>query len=146
MTTPHLAADIAREEGRRAAAYPDPLTHGAPWTIGVGHTGPEVHAGSVWTDAQIDAQLASDIARAEAGLDRELPWWRSLNDPRQDVLVQMAFQLGVAGLAKFHTALGEIHAGRYAEAADAMLASAWARQTPARARRLAEQMRTGEAT
>ena len=143
MPTDHLAADIAREEGCRRAAYPDPLTGGAPWTIGVGHTGPEVHEGLVWTNAQIDAQLDLDIARAEAGLDRALPWWRGLGDSRQDVLVQMAFQLGVAGLLKFRTTLGHVEAGRFTEAADAMLASAWARQTPVRASRLAAQMRSG---
>ncbi len=146
MTTPHLAADIAREEGRRSAAYPDPLTGGAPWTIGVGHTGTEVHPGLVWTDPKIDAQLARDIAHAEAGLDRALPWWRGLCDVRQDVVVQMAFQLGVAGLLKFRTTLGHIEAGRFGAAADAMLASAWADQTPARAKRLAAQMRSGAPT
>ena len=35
-------------------------------------------------------------------------------------------------------------AGRYDEAADAMLKSKWATQTPNRAGRLAQQMRTGE--
>lgn len=39
---------------------------GAPWTIGWGHTGPEVHYGLVWTQAQCDAQLLADMARAEA--------------------------------------------------------------------------------
>jgi GH24 family phage-related lysozyme (muramidase) len=50
---------IRREEDRKTHAYPDPLTHGAPWTIGEGHTGPEVHEGLVWMDAQIDAAKAA---------------------------------------------------------------------------------------
>ena len=170
MTSPRLAAAIEREEGRETCAYPDPLSPlgracaarglalrasvqlpaaeatlaGAPWTIGVGHTGSQVRAGLRWSDAEIDAALAGDIARACAGLDTAFPWWRSLDDARQDVLAQMAFQMGTGGLVKFRTTLAHVQAGRFAEAAEAMGKSAWARQTPARARRLAEQMRTGE--
>ena len=29
-------------EGCRLEAYPDPATGGEPWTIGYGHTGPDV--------------------------------------------------------------------------------------------------------
>lgn len=170
MTTAALAADIAREEGREPCAYPDPLSPlgractraglalrdharlsggtglcGAPWTIGVGHTGAQVYAGLVWTGAEIDAQLHRDIAAVQTRLDADLPWWRRLNNFRQDVLVQMGFQMGVPGLLDFRTTLDHAEQGRFGEAADAMLASAWARQTPARARRLAERMRTGAA-
>lgn len=143
MTTPRLVAAIEAEEGRKSAAYPDPLSGGAPWTIGVGHTGPDVHRGLVWSDAQIDAVLNTDIARAELGLDHHLPWWRKLCDVRQDVLVQMAFQMGVDGVAAFHGMLAAAEGGDYAEAAQHMLDSLWARQTPARAKRLADLMKTG---
>ena len=44
-------------------AYPDPGTGGAPWTIGWGATGPDVGPNTVWTQAQCDARLESDIAR-----------------------------------------------------------------------------------
>jgi lysozyme len=40
--------------------------------------------------------------------------------------------------------LEALRTGDYADAADEMLDSAWARQTPARAQRLAQQMRTGQ--
>jgi lysozyme len=169
VTTPFLAHDIAREEGRVATAYPDPLSPlgracareglsparwaavpeaadlcGAPWTIGVGHTGPEVRRGLAWTDAQIDAALAADLARATDALDRRLPWWRRLCDERQDVLVQMAFQMGADRLLGFRQALAALREGAFDAAADAVLDSAWARtQTPRRAARLAQQLRTG---
>ena len=45
-------------EGSRHNAYQD--TKGI-WTIGVGHTGPEVVAGLVWTDQQIMDQLRKDV-------------------------------------------------------------------------------------
>src|SRR5471030_3220045 len=55
---------IARED-KRPAAYLD--TRGIP-TIGIGHTGPEVHMGLVWSDAQIQTAFASDIAKFEAAV------------------------------------------------------------------------------
>jgi lysozyme len=63
-------------ENCKLIAYPDPASplargtgaSGAPWTIGWGHTGPEVHQGLVWTQAQADAQLLADMARAEANV------------------------------------------------------------------------------
>jgi lysozyme len=55
-------------ESCRLTAYPDPGTGGAPWTIGWGHTGPEVHPGLVWTQAQADAQLVKDMQSAEAAV------------------------------------------------------------------------------
>ena len=149
MTTPYLAQDLRRDEGLRLAAYPDPLSGAEPWTIGYGHTGPEVHAGLVWTPVQAQIALIADIARACEQLDAHIPWWRDLEDPRQDVLANMVFNMGwldpagTRGLGAFHRALAAIQARRWAEAHDALLQSAWARQVGARAQRLATQMLTG---
>jgi GH24 family phage-related lysozyme (muramidase) len=57
---------IKRFEGCRLSAYPDPGTGGAPWTIGWGHTGPDVTAGTRWTQMQADAQLERDLERYAA--------------------------------------------------------------------------------
>lgn len=46
-------------EGKRNKAYPD---SGGIWTIGIGHTGPEVHEGLVWTDEQVAAAFNKDSA------------------------------------------------------------------------------------
>lgn len=144
MTSPRLPAAIEAEEGRRLHAYPDPLTGAEPWTIGVGHTGPEVHEGLTWTDQQATAALKADIDRACRALDRALPWWRSLCDARQDVLAQMTFQIGIEGLLAFKHTLPAIKAHDYATAAHGMRLSLWARQTPSRAERLAKIMESGE--
>ena len=146
MTTPYLRAELMRDEGLRLTAYPDPLTGARPWTIGYGHTGPDVRRDSAWTQAQAEDALAADIAGACRTLDRNAPWWRALDDARQDVLANMAFNLGWGGLSGFQGALAAIRAGDWQGAHDAMLASAWARQVGARARRLATQMLTGERT
>ena len=143
MPTPFLAQDIEAEEGRRNQAYPDPLTGGEPWTVGVGFTGPEIGPKTYMTDAQIDAEMIRRLGALEDNLDRSLPWWRSLDPVRQDVFCQMGWQMGVSGLLQFKVTLSEIKAGDYATAALGMLQSTWAKQTPARAHRLAEQMKTG---
>ena len=73
-----------------------------------------------------------------------LPWFTELDAARQGVLVNMAFQMGTAGLLAFNRTLVAIAQQRYAEASAYMLQSKWAKQTPARAKRMADQMETGE--
>ena len=139
--TPFLADDIRRDEGCVLRAYQD---GGGVWTIGVGHTGPLVRRGLVWTQTQADAQLSKDIASAEASLDKRLVAWRRLNDARQDVLVNMTFNLGIEGVLSFHHTLAAIEAAEYATAAaDMLLTQPWHRQIGDRCDRLAAQMRTG---
>lgn len=137
----NLRTQLIAEEGRSATAYLDTLR--IP-TIGVGHTGPEVHLGLVWSDDLIDRTLDADIAHKMAEVVAALPWLGRLNEPRQAVLLQMAFQMGTKGLLGFPNTLAAVHDGRWQDAADGMLASKWAQQTPNRVRRLAQQMLTGE--
>lgn len=63
--------------------------------------------------------------------------------PATASLLNMAFQMGVDGLLGFKNTLELIRTGSYEKAAEGMLSSLWAKQTPARAKRLAVQMRTG---
>lgn len=144
MTTAFLELDIERDEGCTLQAIPDVLTKGPPWTIGNGHTGLEVHPGLVWTPAEVTAARKADIAKATAGLDTALPWWRRLSDVRQDVLANMAFQMGVHGVLEFPKALAAIKAGDFEVAALQLADSEWARsETPRRAERLIAQMKSG---
>jgi lysozyme len=149
MTTPYLAADLRGDEGLRLAAYPDPLTHAEPYTIGYGHTGREVTPGLNIRVEQAEAWLSSDIARAFQLLNEHAPWWRALNDVRQDVLANMCFNMGWLspdgrhGLGSFHTTLGLIQAGNFKAAADALAVSAWAREVGARGVRLRQMLRDG---
>ena len=131
------------DEGFRGTAYLD--TSGL-WTIGYGHHDNHVHEGMVWTQTFATNQLISDVNLTEMMMDRSPPlnWWRNLTDPRQDVLVNMAFNLGVAKLTTFTTFLPLVKSGQYAQAADDMLTTDWAKEVGARAQRLAQQMRTGE--
>lgn len=143
MTSPYLLTDIMADEGFRAEAYPDPLSGGDPWTVGYGATGPTILKGTVWTQKMAQNDLAMRVGKLTNQLQASLPWFRNLADLRQDVLVNMAYQLGFAGLLGFHRTLGLIADSDYEGASKAMMASAWAKQTPNRAKRLSLQMNSG---
>jgi lysozyme len=72
-----------------------------------------------------------------------IPWVHKLDDARQGVLLNMAYNLGVSGLRGFHRTLELAEQGAYTLAADEMLNSKWATQVGPRAHRLAQQMRSG---
>jgi lysozyme len=143
MTSPYLIGDLKRDEGCRLRAYPDPLSSGEPWTIGFGCTGAGIGPATVWTQDEADTELVERAGALERKLASTLVWYGALAPLRQDVLVNMVFNLGLVGLLAFHNTLSFMRAGEYAKAAAGMLDSAWAHQVGARAQRLARQMATG---
>lgn len=143
MTSAHLLDDLRRDEGCKLHAYPDPLTGGKPWTVGYGCTGPTIGPKTVWTQQEAEDALFHGVASLTSDMLSALPWIVTLAPERVDVLVNMAWNMGLGGLLGFTTTLRLVRDGKYAEAADAMLRSRWATQVPKRAARLAEQMRTG---
>lgn len=135
--------DLRRDEGCRLKAYPDPESGAEPWTIGYGCTGPDIGPDTVWTQQRADDELIKRVQAVTAQLRVTLPWFSALSESRQAVLIDMAYQLGVAGLMEFKHTLSAVRQGDWDGAAIGMLSSTWATQTPERAHRLAEQMRTG---
>lgn len=134
--TPELYDQLVRHEGLRLKPYRDTA---GKLTIGVGRNLDDVGV----SEMEAMVLLAADTARAESGLDERLPWWRGLDPVRRDVLVDMAFNLGIAKLVEFTTTLAAVREGRFPAAAEAMLRSAWAGQVKGRAIELAAMMRTG---
>jgi lysozyme len=135
-----LKSQLLREEGAESCAYQDSLGY---WTIGVGRL-IDARKGGGLSNEEIDYLLDNDIKAKTAEVLRALPWVARLSAPRRAVLVNMAFQMGTKGLLAFRRTLGSIEDGQYSEAALEMLDSTWAKQTPARAIRLATQMETDE--
>ncbi len=96
----------------RFAAYPDPGTGADPWTIGWGATGRDhVHGGrigpgTVWTQSQCDARLASDLVRYAAEVARALGTAPTTQN-QFDALVSFHYNTGAiarATLTKRHIA------------------------------------------
>lgn len=83
---------LKAREGSRNKAYQD--TRGI-WTIGVGHTGPEVHAGLEWTDSQIIEAMVHDINWAEDEVNAKVTV--PLTQKQFDALVSFTFNIGKSG-------------------------------------------------
>ena len=130
---------LISEEGSVPYAYEDSEGY---LTIGVGRLIDRRKGGRL-RPQEIDFLLDNDIRECEEQLVAFFPWYPSLNEPRKAVLIGMAFQIGFAGLLKFKETLGHMKAGRHLVAANAMLNSKWAQQTPERAKRMSEQWRAG---
>lgn len=135
-----LTKQLRLDEGEVLSAYQDHLGY---WTIGVGRLIDSRRGGGI-SKEESTYLLTNDINNRIKDISAALPWFEALDDARKGVLINMAFQLGVAGLLKFETMLAYIEAGKYSEASDSMYQSLWAKQTPQRCNRMAEQMRTGK--
>ncbi|MDY6550764.1 MAG: glycoside hydrolase family protein [Acinetobacter sp.] len=135
----NLIRSLRGEEGEVLTEYKDHLGYS---TIGVGRLIDKRKGGGI-TKEESAYLLNNDIDKIVEQLDKRISWWETLDEARRGVLVNMAFQMGVDGLLGFKNTLNMIQSGRYSDAAKGMLNSLWAKQTPARAKRMSEQMRTG---
>ena len=131
---------IKRHEGLVLHAYEDSLGY---LTIGYGRLIDRAKHGGI-SEAEAEYLLQNDVSIVLAALHRNIPFFDSLCVPRQAVLVNMAFQMGIGGVQKFKKTLSLVEMGLYDEAADNMMKSLWAKQTPNRAAEMAEQMRSGQ--
>ena len=103
------------------------------------------------SNAEASVMLHNDIDEHCALLDKYLPWWRSLDEIRQRVIANMAFNMGIGPSAEhptgklltFKNTLAAMERGDYEAAANGMSSSAWAKQVGIRATRLIEMMRSG---
>jgi len=87
--------------------------------------------------------LKNDLAVAEGEAKSRFPFFKDLDSIRQEVLVNMMYNLGWPRLKTFVKMIAALKAGDYGMAAAEMLDSKWHSQVKGRAEELAEQMRTG---
>ena len=138
-----LERDLIRDEGWRSNPY---LCTSGKITIGVGHRMlahelhlKEVDSDWIWSTLRQDALLAVRGCEMIFGRTK----FYTFSPVRQRALVNMAFQLGTEGLSKFQRMIQAIFKDDWAQAQIEALDSKWAKQTPTRARRVAEMIRTG---
>ena len=72
----------------------------------------------------------------------KFPFFDSLPSDCKTVLMEMCYQLGVTGVSKFKKALKAMEDGDWEKAADEMLDSKWAKQTPNRAKEMSNIIRS----
>lgn len=104
---------LEKREGKRNKAYKD--TKGI-WTIGVGHTGPNVYEGLAWTDQQVEDALRDDVKIAEDCINKYVTV--PLTQNQFDALVSFVFNVGTLAFRK-STLLKRLNAGDYEGAAKA---------------------------
>lgn len=129
---------LIKDEGWRNKPYRCPA---GKLTIGVGHN---LDANGL-SDDVIENILDEDIDAAEKfAIEVFGSAFHGFEVGRQMAIVGMIFQLGTGGFRKFHRTIKAMKEGRWGDAADYGMQSLWAKQTPARARRVTEMLRTGE--
>ena len=103
------------------------------WTIGHGLT---------WlTEEESLHILAGRISQLHLKLLDKFDWYKDLPPEIQGVVIECCFQMGVTGWSKFKKAIAHMKNKDWKGAADEMLDSKWAKQTPNRANRLADIVR-----
>ena len=141
-----LVEELIKDEGYKYEIYLDHL--GYP-TFGVGHLvleTDEEHGQPVGTpvsEQRILECLNNDIDIVCKELDQNMSWWNELDDTRQRVLANMAFNLGLPRLGKFKKFLAAVQEQDWEKAAVEMMDSKWATQVGNRAVRLREKMLNG---
>ncbi len=129
--------DLRRDEGWRQSIYPDSLGFDT-WGYGIcvdkrkSPTMPRA-VGELWLQLEAEGKWAALVHR--------FPWLQTQPDDVQRALQNMAYNLGVDGVAEFKMMLGALERGDRETAAANALDSAWARQVGARADRIATLIR-----
>jgi lysozyme len=104
MKTNRAGIDLIKDfEGLRLIAYQDSV---GIWTIGYGHTGPEVHKGGSMTAAEAEQTLRQDLAIFEEGITRSLGGAET-SENQFAAMVAMAYNIGLkafrsSSVLRFH--------------------------------------------
>lgn len=131
------------EEGRRAFAYNDATAKrvtcqpGGNLSIAVG-----VNLETGLDDEEIDWLSKHRLAKVEASLS-QYPWYASLDELRQSVVLDVAFNAGVSGLLHFPKMIAALSAQNWQTAANELLDSDAARKLPNRYGPMAQILKGG---
>lgn len=142
-----LKAQLEFEEGRKLKAYTCTQGHKS---IGIGHNldvkpafnGQRIP--DIISEQLCDLIFDRDINDVIIQLNVNWPYNTNLDKVRRDAVLNMCFQLGVIGVMKFKLMLNALERSDWVAAKAHALDSTWASQTHARAKRVAEQLLTGQ--
>ena len=128
---------IKQHEGLRLKMYQ--CTAGCN-TIGYGRNLDDVGI----SQDEAEYMLLNDVNKVFNQLNDNLSYFAGLNEARQAVLINMAFNMGYTGLMRFKKFLSDVENGFFEKASREMLDSIWATQVGMRSYELSQQMKTGE--
>ncbi len=138
-----LKEEIKLHEGFVPRVYKDSL---GKRTIGYGHLCVEPEQwddNKEYTKEELENVFSKDFNEALKNAEH-LIGERSINHVAKEVIIEMVFQLGIGGVGKFKNMWKALDREDYGEASFQMLDSLWAKQTPARAGKLAGKMRSAK--
>ena len=138
-----LKEEIKLHEGFVPRTYADSL---GKKTIGYGHLCVEPEQwddDKEYTKEELNVVFEKDFNEALNNAEHLISD-RSINDTAKEVIIEMVFQLGIGGVGKFKNMWSALDRKDYGEASFQMLDSLWAKQTPARAGKLAGKMRAAK--
>ena len=127
----NVVVDLKSDEGFEGMPYEDSRGN---MTIGYGTKLP-------LTKNEATVLLRMRTIQKHEELSMRKPLYRQLPQQAREVLLNMAYQLGVSGLLGFKKMWEALQKRDFSEAADEMIDSEWYRQTPNRVERLANIMR-----
>ena len=131
-----LMDQLSKDEGFKTQPYKDPA---GKLTIGVGRNLED----NGLSEREVRILLMNDIDRVITELDTNYPFFVTLNDVRQEVLVNMCFNLGLPKFMGFKKMLEAVKIKDFKTAAEEMKNSKWFEQVGERAVRMCKQMESG---
>jgi lysozyme len=135
-----LIEQLERDEGIIPWCYQDSLGY---WTAGVGFLMDRRRGGGLRPE-EIRWILQNRLGLNRNALVGKWPHFAALDTVRQAAFENMAYEMGVDGLLAFTNTLRAAEQGDWQAVHSDVLDSAWARQVPPRAHRVAQQLLTGE--
>ncbi|MGU5759778.1 glycoside hydrolase family protein [Aeromonas hydrophila] len=164
MNTSKLSIErqLQYDEGLKLVLYRDIENK---WTVGIGHlvsNDPSISKSQAIT--KLEQELKTELTPEGRITHSEASWlfqrdllkvqngitqasfyavYERLDDIRKSSIQNMCFQLGISGVSQFKKMWNFLSSGNYEAAAVEGLNSKWARQTPNRARRVMQTLRTG---
>ena len=138
-----LKEQIKKHEGFVPRTYKDSL---GKKTIGFGHLCVEPEQwddDKEYTREELERVFDKDFDEALKNAE-SLIGERSINFIAKQVIIEMVFQLGIGGVGKFKKMWLALDSEDYGEASFQMMDSLWAKQTPNRAEKLSQKMRSAK--
>ena len=129
-----LLEELKKHEGFRSRPYK--CTEGY-LTIGYGQRLDYIEV----DEKTAEIWLMEKVEKIKYKLESKFPWYLKAPKEVQEIVINMSYQMGVSGFAKFKKTIKYLEQGLYHKASTEMLYSLWSRQTPERSKELSDRLK-----